>query len=224
MKKPKTILLLLPFWGSVLFVLLYFVATVLYPGGSQIDKSSIGFSWTNNYWCNLLNEKAINGQPNSARAIAMTGMFVICLTLSFFWLVSSTYMSIRRSLKLIIQISGALAMTTALLLFTGFNHDTIINLASSFGVAATSGTLIGLYKSKWFGLFYFGLLNILLVGLNIYVYHTNGFIIYLPVIQKISFAIFLIWICSISLSLYFLKREKVEWQALFHNADKNYRT
>jgi hypothetical protein len=219
MKKPKIILLLLPFLGSVLFVLLYFISTLFYPGGSRVDKNSAGFSWTNNYWCNLLSENAINGQPNSARTIAMTGMFVICLALSFFWLVSSTYMTISKRLKLVIQISGSFAMIVVSLLFTSFNHDAVINIASLLGIIATTGTLIGLYKSKWLGLFYFGLLNILLVGLNNYVYYTNGLIIYLPVIQKISFAIFLVWICSISLRLYFAKREKTNNRCNLHNAE-----
>jgi hypothetical protein len=59
-----------------------------------------------------------------------------------------------------------------------------------------------LYKTKWFGLFAFGLLNVLLVGLNNYVYYSNGLIVYLPVIQKISFATFLIWVCCITIKLY----------------------
>lgn len=35
------------------FLLFYVVATFFYPGGSQLDKTASGFSWTQNYWCNL---------------------------------------------------------------------------------------------------------------------------------------------------------------------------
>lgn len=76
-----------------------------------------------------------------------------------------------------------------------------------FGFIATVGTFVGLYKSKWYRIFSFGLLNILLVALNNYVYYTKGLIVYLPVIQKISFATFLIWICCIDMKLY-LETEK----------------
>lgn len=200
--KTKNILVLTPIFGTIIFVVLYFVATLLYPGGSQVDKNSIGFSWANNYWCNLLNENAINGQNNPAKPIAMAGMFVLCLTLSFFWFLFPKSIILDRKLKLAIQISGTLAMTIAFFLFTNINHDLVTNLASIFGLIATIGTFIGLYKSRWFGLFTFGLLNILLVGLNNYVYYTKGLIVYLPVIQKISFATFLIWICCINLKLY----------------------
>lgn len=70
--------MLAPILGVIIFVILYIIATLLYPGGSQIEKNAIGFSWVNNYWCNLLNESATNGQPNSAKPVAMAGMFILC--------------------------------------------------------------------------------------------------------------------------------------------------
>ena len=202
MEKQKNIWVLTPIFGILLFVVLYVIATLFYPGGSQVDKNSIGFSWTNNYWCNLLNENAINGQHNPAKPIAVTGMFVLCLTLSFFWFHFPRNISIGKFAKLAIQISGTLAMIIACLLFTNIDHDLVTNLASIFGLIATVGTFIGLYKIKWHGLFAFGLLIIFLVGLNNYVYYTKGLIIYLPVIQKISFATFLLWICCVDINLY----------------------
>ncbi|MBS1952173.1 MAG: hypothetical protein JST37_14285 [Bacteroidetes bacterium] len=200
--RTKNILALIPIFGTMLFVMLYIVATFLYPGGSQVDKNSIGFSWTNNYWCNLLNENAINGQSNSAKPVALTAMLILCLTLAFFWFSFPRQINLNNKLRLIIQISGMLAMTIAFFLFTNINHDLITNLASSFGAIATIGTFVGLYKNKWFGLFAFGLLNILLVGLNNLCYYDKELIVYLPVIQKISFATFLIWVCCININLY----------------------
>ncbi len=186
----------------MLFAGLYFVAALLYPGGSQADRTAVGFSWINNYWCNLLNDHAINGQPNPAQPIAMTGMFVLCLTLTVFWLVFPRYIDIDKKMKLTIQISGTIAMTFAMFLFTNIDHDLVTNLASAFGLIAIAGTFVGLYKAKWFGLFAFGMLNILLVGLNNIMYYRQGLIVYLPVIQKISFVAFLIWICWIGIDLY----------------------
>jgi len=67
--------MLAPIIGILLFTLCYLVAALLYPGGSQANKTSIGFTWINNYWCNLLNDTAMNGQPNPARPMAIAGMF-----------------------------------------------------------------------------------------------------------------------------------------------------
>lgn len=200
--KENNIWLLAPIFGTLIFVLLYFFAAYVYPGGSQVNKNSIGFSWTNNYWCNLLNDKAINGQINPAKPIALCGMFVVCLTLAFFWISFPRQIIISKTLKLIIQFSGILAIIIASLLYTEVNHDLVTNVASSFGAIATMGTFIGLYKNNYHKLFQFGLLNILLIGLNNLCYYNKELIIFLPVIQKISFFSFLVWICSICIQLY----------------------
>jgi hypothetical protein len=194
--------------GSAVFVMLYILATFYYPGGSQVDKNSIGFSWVNNYWCNLLNDIAINGKTNAAKPIAITGMLTLCLTLAYFWYLFPQRIDIHKYWKCTIQISGGLSMLIAYFLFTNINHDLVTNLASIFGLIATLGTFVGLYQTKWMKLFVFGLFNMLLVVLNNYVYYTEGLIIYLPIIQKISFASFLIWICCIDLQLYLTQRQK----------------
>ena len=204
-KNPRDLFLLIPMFGSVVFVLLYIIATCYYPGGSQVDQNAVGFSWINNYWCNLLNDTAINGQPNPSKPIAITGMLVLCLTLAYFWYLFPQKINLNNNWKWIIQFSGSLAMFIAFFLFTDINHDLVTNLASLFGLIATVGTFVGLYQTKWMKLFVCGLFNILLVLLNNYVYYNKALIIYLPVIQKISFAAFLIWICCIDVQLYRLK-------------------
>ncbi len=150
----------------------------------------------------MLNETAINGQPNSSKPIALAGLLVLCLTLAFFWYIFPKQIVINKTLKQIIQISGILAMIIAFLLFTQINHDLVTNAASTFGAIATIGTFIGLYKNKHHKLFQFGLFNILLVVLNNLCYYNKELIIFLPVVQKISFVAFLVWICNISIELY----------------------
>jgi hypothetical protein len=200
--------ILTPIIGTILFSLLYFVSTLYYPGGSQVDKKSVGFSWTNNYWCNLLNDKAINGQTNIAQPIALTAMFILCATLTLFWLQFPKYTTINKAYKLTTQISGSLAMLIGIFLFTSYDHDLITNLASLFGLIATIGTLIGLYKNGWAKLYYFGLINILLFFLNNFLYSNKDLILYLPIIQKITFATFLLWICLINFKIFGLTNKK----------------
>jgi hypothetical protein len=202
MDRKKNYWLLTPSCGTIVFVILYITATFFYPGGSQIDKNSIGFSLINNYWCNLLNDTAINGSLNPAKPIALAGLIVLCLTLAIFWIMFPKHINQGKAINFSIQISGILSMAIAFLLFTNLDHDLVTNLSSLFGILATSGTVLGLHRIKWYGLFAFGLINFLLVGLNSYVYYEKDLIIYLPVIQKISFASFLIWVCSISINLY----------------------
>jgi hypothetical protein len=193
--------------GIFLFILFYIIAASLYPGGSQADINSKGFSWINNYWCNLLNEKAINGQQNTAKPIAIVAMFILCLTMAIFWYIFPKLVGLNMAGRLSIQISGALAMILGIFLFTDM-HDTIVNTASLCGLVATTGTFIGLYKLKWTKLFGLGIFNLILIGLNNVLYYGEGLRSYLPIVQKITFLSFLLWICLIS--IYLDRRERPE--------------
>lgn len=192
--------LLLPIAGAILFLVFYYIATLNYPGGSQADKTGKGFSWVHNYWCNLLNETAINGQPNSARSYAMVGMLILCLSLSWFWYCFALYIPLKKSYQIGMQASGISSMCISFFIFTGW-HDAIINAAALLALTALAFTFTGLYKMKWWKLFWFGILNLLLVVLNNWLYFGGG-LFYLPVVQKITFASFLLWICLVCWGLY----------------------
>ena len=193
---------MIPIFGSLFFIALYIIAASFYPGGSETDKTTVGYSLTDNYWCNLLHDNAINGQLNTAKPIAVTAMIILCLALSVFWIFFPRHIMTGKILRVTIQISGTAAMLCSFLLLTNRNHDLVVNFSSSLGFIATIGTLICLYHTKWYWLFSFGFFNIFLIGLNNYLYYTQGMMIYLPVVQKISFLSFLVWICFINIIIY----------------------
>jgi len=56
---------------SVIFII---IATLVYPGGSLLDKNSIGFDWSKNFLSNLFAPKAINGSENPGWIWALIGM------------------------------------------------------------------------------------------------------------------------------------------------------
>lgn len=187
--------------GCVLFVILYVIAALYYPGGSPFNKEAKGFSWTQNYWCNLLNEDALNGQHNPARPVALTAMVVLSLTLALFWCLFPLQVGLSKGSRRLMQVSALLAMTTALFLFTPF-HDAVINVATAFGAIALGGTFIGLRKMHWNRLFWIGLVALPLIALNNLLYYNKSLQIYLPVVQKITFLYFLTWVSCISICLY----------------------
>ena len=92
-------------------------------------------------------------------------------------------------------------MSIGMFLFTSL-HDYIINIASLFGLIALTGTFIGLKKMRWTKLFWMGIFIVILIGLNNFLYYKNGLIFYLPIVQKITFLYFLLWVCLISINLY----------------------
>ncbi len=192
---------LTPIGGIIVFVLLYIIATTLYPGGNQADKTAAGFNWLNNYWCNLLNEKAMNGAENGARPVALIGMIALCIALASFWYLLAVVLPFSPLQKKILLGSGLSSAITGIFIFTPY-HDALINTSGIIALFAFALLMMALYKKKWFVLFYAGLFNIGLILLNNYIYYTKNGLAYLPVVQKISFIIFLGWLCGITWRLH----------------------
>ena len=192
--------LLLPIAGTGLYLFFYWIATIKYPGGSQADRTSKGFSWAHNYWCNLLNESGINGLPNPGRSYALTGMLLLCISLTWFWYRFAAFAPLKKSHRFSMQASAVSSMTIAFFIYTD-RHDYIINIACLFALGALTGTFLGLYKMKWWALFTLGIFNLILVAVNNYLYYGGG-LLYLPVVQKITFGFFLLWICLICIKQY----------------------
>lgn len=58
----------------VISVIFMVMAALAYPGGSLLDKNSIGFGWSKNFLSNLFETKAINGWENPGWIWALIGM------------------------------------------------------------------------------------------------------------------------------------------------------
>lgn len=196
----KNIFLLTPLFGIFVFVFLYVVATFYYPGGSNIDKTTAGFDWLHNYWCDLTGQFAKNGKTNSARPIALTAMIILCSSLAVFWFYVP-WLFRENKFNQIIRFAGITSMTVVVFLFTGF-HDTIINIAGTFGIAALTGVFIGLYKNNLLKLFGYGAFCLGLMLFNYFIYETSFLLSLLPIIQKVTFVLFLLWICLMDIYLY----------------------
>lgn len=128
-------------------------------------------------------------------------MAILAVTLTFFWYMFPERTGLKNPIKAATQISGAISMVLGLALFAG-PHDIIINISGFFGLIAIWGTLSGLLKQKWKDLFWAGIFNVVLIGLNNILYYGYGLLPCLPVIQKISFLSFLLWICLIDIKLF----------------------
>lgn len=187
--------------GSAVFILLYIIATFYYPGGHHTEKTARGFSWLHNYWCNLMGEKGVNGEPNGARSIAFAAMGVLCVTMAVFAYIFPGQVPFRKWVRIMLQLSGIGSMMVAFFIFTE-QHDLLINIASLLGVVGAIGTMIGLRMLRWNNLFWFGVFNLVLVVLNNVLYHNEGLIFALPVVQKITFLSFLLWISMMSIGMY----------------------
>lgn len=183
--------------GILLFIFLYFLATKFYPGGSNADPAAVGFDWARNYWCDLLGAESKKELPNPARPIAAGAMVLLCGVLAvFFWQVPQKLVLEKRFQK-IVRFSGAISMASALLFLTPW-HETATIVSGFWGVVAVAGIFWGLFKSQFWGLFWLGMVCLLLVLANNFIYFTHCFLVFLPVVQKLSFVVFLWWVFQVS--------------------------
>jgi hypothetical protein len=176
---------------------LYIYSSTLYPGGSQANLHSEGFDWINNYWCNLMNENGMNGQPNPARPISILAMIILCISLMFFFIQFAEAYSKSKIWKRIIKICGIISMVFSILIFTKY-HDLMTIFSSLFGLFVVIGIIRGIYQNKMPIYQTSGVFCVLLLGINNYIYYTENYIEILPLLQKNTFAIVLTWIIGLN--------------------------
>ncbi len=187
--------------GKGVFVFFYIIAALKYPGGSWLFPDQEGFSFWHNYLCDLLDVYAINGAINSARSFAIVALGFLVAGILALWLYLPKLFKIKNFNQKVMQISGLASLLTIPFLAFG-NHDIIVRIAGAFGVIAFISCSIELYKTGRKILFLFGLLCILVFLINYYIYETGLFIRSLPVIQKITFVLFITWFIGLDLALY----------------------
>jgi hypothetical protein len=172
-------------------LLLLFVATLYYPGGSQADRHSIGFSWMNNYLCNLFDDKAMNGKKNAAMAWAICGMLMLCASFAIFFYRFSKKMPSTGAAK-IVRYVGAGSMAGAFLAVTPL-HNLVIIIAGTGTVLAIFYITVFVVKSKLHGMKILSALCLLSFFASGYLYFTRNYLEWLPIVQKINFLITMIW-------------------------------
>lgn len=180
--------------------MLYVNAASLYPGGSQADLDSVGFDWVNNYWCNLLGENAMNGSFNPARPFAICAMVILCLSLLQFFFLFANGFDMPGQWRTIIKVSGVLSMVSAALISTEY-HDLMTTVSSIFGILVVVGIIKAVYSSDMTVFKWSGFVCVLLLLINNYIYYTHVFLDYLPIIQKATFALVLLWIAGLNVSV-----------------------
>jgi len=116
-------------------VILIVIATLSYPGGSLLDKNSIGFGWSKNFLSNLFETKAINGSENPGWIWALIGMAFHSVGYGFFFINMSKKMS-SIQLANVFKIIGATNILFIFLIATPL-HD--------LGTISIILTLVGLF-------------------------------------------------------------------------------
>ena len=164
-------------------VILIVIATLGYPGGSLLDKNSIGFDWSKNFISNLFATKAINGSENPGRIWAIIGMAFHSVGYGIFFINMSKKISPRQWAN-ILKFIGTINIIFIFLIATPL-HDlgTISIILTLFGLFTIT---VFILKSKlhllkfcciiclltfycFFSLFGFGYLGLSVIMQKVYI-------------------------------------------------------
>lgn len=195
----------LPLLAIGLFVVIYMLSASLYPGGSQADLTHEGFDWVHNYWCNLTKVNSMNGALNPARPYAITGLVTLCVGLGIFFYQFGATFSFGNVWRRSVQVCGVLAAGFGAMVFTPY-HDLMTILASGFGFLTILGVMVGITQNKFRFFQWAGGVCLFLLALNNYIYFSKDFIVTLPLLQKFTFLIILLWIVGLNVKLIQLKK------------------
>lgn len=187
MLKKYTVLL-----PIVIALMLLYVATRHYPGGSQLTENSTGYDWKNNYLCNLFSEKAINGTINAARPWAIGGMLSLCTGFAFFFISFSKKIIFKNAAR-VIRYAGVSSMLFAFLIVTPL-HDPMVTLSGTLALLSMFYITVFIFRSKLVWLKLFSVICLVLAyGCN-YIYYSGNYLVLLPVLQKTALFFTIAWI------------------------------
>ena len=193
--------------GFSVSILLLIIATLNYPGGSQFDKTGIGYSWTNNYISDLFGEKALIGLPNAGRFWAMGGMIFLSVSCSLFFAGFSKRIP-KKGAANVIRYFGITGMLFTFLIATPL-HDIMVTIASTIFLVSVFYIAVFVFMSKLHLFKVLCALYLLFFYSTLYIHGSGNLREYLPTGQKILFAATLLLILGLH---YFTKAEDFEPQ------------
>jgi hypothetical protein len=185
-------------------VLLLFIATLVYPGGSLSDKNSIGFQWSKNFISNLFGEKAVNGAVNPSRTWADAGMILLSAGFAIFFSNFAKKIPSQTAAK-IIKYLGAAGMLCTILIVTAL-HDIMVNISSTLFLVSMFYITVFIVKSQLHLLKFICIIGLIIFYYTLYLYGARK-IDFLPVMQKITFGASIIQVLCLE---YFTKKEDFE--------------
>jgi hypothetical protein len=190
---------LVPIFGIALFVIFYFCAASLYPGGTRLDPSSPGYSHAHNFWCDLLDATSYSGAANRGRPFALTATVVLPLSLIPFWLFVPTLFRASRATCLAVSTTGIASMLIAALL--PIAHDSALNGACAFLAVASATSLVCLFQSRELGLLGLAAIALAVSTVNFVMWKTGYRLDVMPMVQKTATLLSLSWILATSVRI-----------------------
>jgi hypothetical protein len=185
----------------VISVILMVIATLVYPGGSLLDKNSTGFDWSRNFFSNLFVAKAINGSENTSRIWALIGIAFHSIGYGIFFINMSKKISIKQA-SIVLKLIGAVNILFTFLIATPL-HDIMVIISSTLFMLGLFYITVFILKTKLHLLKFFCIICLLTFYFTLFLYGWGNWGL-LAIMQKVSFLSSMLLVLGLE---YFTKQE-----------------
>jgi len=184
----------LPILCFLLALTLYIPVSLAYPGGSDADRLAEGYSWYQNYFCNLMAPTAVNGAANPLFWLARLGVAAYAAGVACFYYYHSQKVADKTSAR-VIRYAGIGSMVSQSFIFTYHELFNIPAIILSF--LALFYIIVNLFKERVYVFAWFGAICLLLLYAAVYIYYSGQFIFLLTAAQKVVLLGLLTWILTL---------------------------
>lgn len=185
----------------VISMLFLIVATLLYPGGSILDKNSVGFDWSKNFFSNLFLANALNGSDNPSRVWALIGMIFNSIGYGLFFIHTSRKIPHKHT-ELVLKSVGFANMLFTFLIATPL-HDIMVTVSSTLTMLGLFYITVFILRTKLNWLKVICIVSLLIFYFTLFLYGAGDWGL-LAVMQKVSFLCFMLLVLIIE---YFIRAE-----------------
>lgn len=188
----------IPIVGMGLYLAVFIIAAMDYPGGSENIPSAVGYSFFNNFLCDVMNPTTHGGSYNPARLIAIISHLILSVTMiTFFYLLPELFSWNNLNTK-VTRYVGMLTMTVFVFMYTPL-HDHIVTATGVLGTVALIPFFISMKKYPNGGLKSLAYLCFVLSIVVFFIFETKIGYYYLPFLQKITFFFDALWVIWVSI-------------------------
>lgn len=169
--------------GFLLSVVSIGIAAYLYPGGSNDNPESTGYSFTQNYITHLVDYNALNGQPNTARPWGVLGIVLMGMTTGLALVRFAKKINLPHY-SMVIQLGGYLLVVTNALVTIPSLHDAMVLIGVVFTLLVFFYVTILIFKTRLTALKMLALTTLLFYYAAVFMFYSRTGLFYMPTMQK----------------------------------------
>lgn len=182
-----------PIFGIGLYIIVFTIAATIYPGGSTNHPHSTGYSFFHNLLCDAMDPITKNGSANHARVIAVISHVILSITMVLFFYILPKIFDVKNRNTKLMSFFGIITMSLFVFMSTKY-HDVIVTITGILGTLALIPLFIELHRYENKKLKYLVYLCYTLSIIVFFIFETKIGFYYLPIIQKITFAVDAVWV------------------------------